>query len=168
MAKWGDVDFKQLKRLSEQLIRAQRYDIEGFCIATSKELAARLLGKVIRRTPVGVYAGESGKTGGTLRRGWTAKSQKEAEMSSASGGDMAVKSYVDALPISKNGNVYIVEIINTVEYGIYVEFGHRTVNGGWVNGQFFLTISEQELRSQIDVIIQKKMQKWLREVVNGK
>lgn len=36
----------------------------------AKELTARLLAKVIRKTPVGEYDKNVGKSGGTLRRGW--------------------------------------------------------------------------------------------------
>ena len=46
--------------------------------ACAKELAARLLAKVIKRTPVGQYPSGSGKVGGTLRRGWTAGKNQNA------------------------------------------------------------------------------------------
>ncbi|HBH4065677.1 TPA: HK97 gp10 family phage protein, partial [Clostridioides difficile] len=43
-------------------------------------------------------------------------------------------------------------------YASYVNFGHRTKDGkGWVKGQHFLTISEMELQSQVDKIIEKKL-----------
>lgn len=113
MAKWGNCDYKQLQQLRENIAHLQGIDMDKFCKDMSKELARKLLQLVIRRTPVGRYDGETytcamgkthqahtvkGKVGGTLRRGWTAKSQGEAE--SGSGNGMSkVASYAAALPV---------------------------------------------------------------------
>lgn len=154
MARWGRADFEQLKRLQKKMEKLQNGDFEKFCEACSKELAARLLGKVIRRTPVGVV------DGGTLRRGWTATTHAEAE----SGGNTNAKAYAESLVINKRGNVYEIEITNPVNYASYVEFGHRTANHkGWVKGRFMLTISEQELQSQAPKILERLVQKFLGE-----
>ena len=72
-----------------------------------------------------------------------------------------------ALPIDRQGSTYTVEVINPVQYASYVEFGHRTRGGkGWVDGQYFLTLSEQDLRSLAPGLIEKKLEKRLREVFN--
>ena len=106
-----------------------------------------------------------GKVGGTLRRGWTAKSQGEAE--SGSGNGMSkVASYAAALPVKKSGNAYTVEVINPVEYASYVEYGHRTTKGGWVPGHYFLTLSEQDLESLAPAAIERKLELQLRQVFN--
>ena len=99
-----------------------------------------MLAKVIKRTPVGQYPKSSGKKGGTLRRGWTVGE------------------------IEKIGGVFHIEIINPVEYASYVEFGHRTRGGdGWVEGKFMLTISEQEIERDVPAILERKLQKYLKE-----
>lgn len=67
--RWGDVDYKQLQKLRDNLQKLQDMDLDKFCEDVSKELAARLLALVIPRTPVGQYPRSSGKKGGTLRRG---------------------------------------------------------------------------------------------------
>lgn len=163
MARWGNCDFRQLKRLQEKLNRLQVNDIDKFCEECAKELAARLLAKVIKRTPVGQYPG-TGKNGGTLRRGWTAATEAEAQGK----GRTNVKSYAESLQITKTGNVYQIEIINPVNYASYLEFGHRTRNhAGWVNGIFMLTISEQELESQSSQILERKLQKYLGDAFNA-
>lgn len=47
---------------------------------------------------------------------------------------------------------------------LLVEFGHRTRSGtGWVEGQFFLTISEQEMQRQSPAIIEARIAKKLGE-----
>lgn len=93
MAKMGKFSDDGLKKLQKQLSRMRQEHVEAFLQACARELAARLLAKVIRRTPVGDYSKEvrvvakrdskhhkkgdvytkrvnpSGKQGGTLRRG---------------------------------------------------------------------------------------------------
>jgi len=165
MAKWGKCDFRELKDLQKRMERMQRKDIEAFCEEAAKELAARLLAKVIRRTQPGVYPPSSGKKGGTLRRGWTAKTEKEAM---TGGNNVKAGDYANSLPITKKGNVYEIEIINPVHYASYVEYGHRTRNHkGWVQGRFYLTKSEIELDAQAPKILEKKLMKYLGECLNG-
>ena len=164
MATWGRCDFKHMKELQERVQKLTGSDFDAFCEECAKELAARLLAKVIKRTPVGNYPSSTGKMGGTLRRGWTAKTEEEA----ASGGKSNAKAYVDALPITKSGNMIQIEIINPVHYASYVEFGHRTRNHkGWVKGRFMLSISENELQAQSPKILENKLKKYLGECFNG-
>lgn len=144
MAKWGKCDFKQLKRLQEKIQKLDVNKLDEICTSLVNELSARLLRKVIKRTPVGQYPSGSGKVGGTLKRGWTI------------GG------------ISKTGNTYEVEIINPTMYAAYVEFGHRTRNHtGWVRGRFMMTISEKELEAQATKIIEKRIMQYLEWCFNG-
>lgn len=160
---WGNCDYKQLQRLRDSLATLQSMDMDRFCTEVSKELAARLLALVIPRTPVGQYPKSSGKKGGTLRRGWTAKSQAEA----TKGGKADVKAYAQSLPVFKQGSNYYIEVINPVEYASYVEFGHRTPGGkGWVSGQYFLTLSEHELEKVAPKVLEKRLTELLREVFN--
>ena len=163
--RWGNVDYKQLQRLRDNLQKLQDMDLDKFCEDVSKELAARLLALVIPRTPVGQYPRSSGKKGGTLRRGWTSKTQADA---ASRGGSNDAKAYAEALPVRKSGNAYTIEVINPVEYASYVEFGHRTRGGdGWVPGQYFLTLSERDLERLAPGVIERKLEALLREVFNG-
>lgn len=156
MARWGNVDFQQLKRLQKKMEKLQSGDFDKFCEEAAKELAARLLGKVIRRTPV---------DDGVLRRGWTVQTEAEAQ---AGGNPKNVKAYAESLIVTKVGSMYEIEVINPVNYASYVEFGHRTANhAGWVNGRFMLTISEQELDAQAPKILEKKLMKFLGGVFDG-
>ncbi len=161
MGKMGKFDSKGIKELQKHLENLQEKQGE-FLESCAKELAARLLAKVIRRTPVGDYSKEitvvakrnskkhkkgeeykkkinpSGKKGGTLRRGWKAGE------------------------IRKEGNVYKVEISNNVEYAPYVEYGHRTPSHrGWVPGKFMLTISEQELETIAPKVLENRIKEFM-------
>ena len=165
------MDYDELKKLKEQImIFGDPTQIDQFLISCSKELAARLLAKVIKRTPVHDYSKDRhvhfvtkdgqvvdfeaniGKTGGTLRRGWTGGNKSNAT------------AYANSLTVNKVGTDYVIEIVNPVEYASYVEFGHRTANHkGWVEGQFMLTISEDEIRRSAPRILEKKLEKYLKE-----
>jgi len=153
----ANVKFKGFEKFAERLNKLEQSKIDQFSESAIKELAARLLRKVILRTPVGEYPNETGKKGGTLRRGWT------GQKSSTSAGGFA-----DNLTVRKEGGNYIIEIINPTEYASYVEFGHRTRNGkGWVEGRFMLTISEQELEQDAPRILENKLNKFLGELFNA-
>ena len=146
------LDYKELVKLKEQiLLFGDPTQMDQFFESCSKELAARLLAKVIKRTPVGQYPEESGKKGGTLRRGWTGQQNSNAS------------AYAKSLKVNKVGSDYVIDIINPVEYASYVEYGHRTRNHkGWVEGRFMLTISEDEIRNSAPRILEKKLKNYLK------
>lgn len=153
MARNGTFNFQDFERVKANMEKLNQEQVDTFIDSCAKELAARLLAKVIKSTPVGVYPSGSGKMGGTLRRGWTGAKNQSAV------------AYADSLTIHHFGNAYVIEIINPVEYASYVEFGHRTRgHKGWVNGRFMLTISEQEVQQAAPAIIQKKLMKQMGEL----
>lgn len=199
MAKMGKFSAADLKKLQTKLNKLQDEQVNAFVEACAKELAARLLAKVIKRTPVGDYSeyeevtakkdsknhkkGETylrrkksstGKMGGTLRRGWTAKSHEEA--AKGSGAPNPIQ-YADSLKINHSGNNLVIEIVNPVEYASYVEYGHRQTPGryvpaigkklkqGWVQGKFMLTISEQEIQDIAPNVLEAKISKFLKGVM---
>lgn len=180
MGKMGKVNMKGLKDFQKELKKLQ--DPNKFVEACTKELAARLLRMVVKRTPVGDYSVEkevtakrdsknhkkgdaytkkvnpSGKKGGTLRHGWT--TQKEGSGSEGLKTNGASQ-FVDTLSIHHFGDTYVVEIINPVWYAPYVEYGHRTANHkGWVPGHFMMTISEQELETIAPKVLEQKIKKY--------
>lgn len=200
------VDYRKLVDFQKKIEKLNNEQKDEFMEASCKELAARLLAKVIKRTPVGVkpdkpakeertvkVVGESGKTktmlsaegaryeqywsdyhGGTLRRGWTAKTHEEAVK--GSGNRKNAKEYANSLEVKHIGDKYHIDIINPVEYASYVEYGHRQEPGryvpaigkrlkaGWVDGHHMLTISESELNSMSDQILQAKLNKFMKDV----
>mgnify|MGYP000985130596 FL=1 len=159
------VDFKDFEKFTDKVAKIAKQDLDRVSQKLFeemlKELMSRLLAKVIERTPVGEYGpkevhfvtkegkevnfmAKSYKTGGTLKRGWSVGE------------------------VIKNGSVYTVEIVNPVHYATYVEYGHRTRNHkGWIEGRFMLTISEEELKREASVIIEKKIENFLEDYING-
>lgn len=164
MARMGDFRINGLQDLQRQL---QQQDglLDAFCRECAAELAARLLRKVKKRTPVGDYSDtweleedgerkilvESARQGGELRRAWSCGT------------------------VHKEGNAYVVEVTNNKAYASYVEFGHRQQPGryvpainkrlkkAWAPGKFMLTISENELKAAAPGILQQKIQRFLGE-----
>lgn len=150
----GNSDAGDLKRLQKQLHEltdGQGMELERFYEQCAKDLAALLLAQVIPRTPEGVYPPSSGKNGGTLRRGWT--------------GGKAVKNinaYAKNLHVRKEGNTYVIEITNPTFYGPYVEYGHRAVNGRWVEGRMMLQEAELETQNKAPALLEKKIEQFLK------
>lgn len=152
MSRNGKIEFKGFEKLYKELNDSDKM-VDEFIKSCSKELAARLLSKVIKRTPVGVYESGSGKVGGTLRRGWTGEQKQDAT------------SYVNSLQVTRSGGNYTIVITNPVEYASYVEFGHRTADHvGWVEGKFMLTISEREIQSVAPAILERRLQERFGEL----
>ena len=161
MARMGRVNIKGLEDFQKQLEKLQ--DPDAFVESCIRELAARLLRMVVKRTPVGDYdtykinengervvAKKLSKKGGTLRRGWTGEKRSSA------------KDYADSLTVHHFGDTYVIEIVNPVEYASYVEYGHRTADHkGWVRGKFMMTISEQELEKITPKVLEAKIRKYL-------
>lgn len=137
----NNVNFSEVEKLRDNLQRQLSDEqIDQFMESCAKELTARLLAKVKRRTPVGQY---KDRVGGTLRRGWDVNTKQ-------------------GIKVHHFDDVYVVEVINPVEYASYVEFGHRTRDHkGWVKGRFMLTISEEELKRDAPNVLEKKLKKML-------
>lgn len=132
-------DYRELVEFQRRMKQLTESDKEAFIKEAANELAGRLLRKVVKRTPKGEYPH---RVGGTLQKGWTIQ------------------------PIRKEGNNYIIEVINPTEYASYVEYGHRTANHkGWVQGKFMMTISEKEINRITPRVLEAKLNKWLSEAL---
>lgn len=153
MSRNGKVNFSEMDQFRKKVEQSfSKSQVDLFIESCAKELAARLLAKVIKRTLPGQYPKKSGKKGGTLRRGWTG------------GKDMDGTVYAQSLKVQHRGGVCVIEIINPVEYASYVEFGHRTRGGkGWVEGKFILSVAEEEIQASAPKILENKLKKKLGE-----
>ncbi len=141
MARSGKIKFDDLVKFRQKIETEFNYEQqEQFMSSCAKALAAELLRRTVKRTPVGDYPAGSGKNGGTLKGAWTIGK------------------------IEKSGGVFKVEVINPVEYASYVEYGHRTRGGkGWVAGRFMLTMSENEVSDIAPKLLERKLEMKLKE-----
>lgn len=118
-------------------------------------------------------------TGGTLRRGWIAKSQTEVEANSSNPNNNDIEQSVYRLRVEKLGQTYVVWLINVVEYASYVEYGHRQTPGryvptlgkrlklSWVEGRHMLQISMQEVESRLPQFLDRYLQDYLNQIYGG-
>lgn len=147
MVKFDMSEMEEFQRNLEKL--ANKAAVQRFCEDCAKDLAGRLLNKAINRTPVGNYPKEIGKKGGTLRRGWMTKDNRNPKIHYSDGH-------------------YVIELINAVDYAPYVEYGHRTRgHNGWVDGRLMMTISENEVRALAPALLEKKIAKYMKEALHG-
>lgn len=124
---------------------------ENFILDVLNKLGNIMLTTAKENTPVGQYDGTvfftgyssaggrfigsfegagTTKQGGTLRRNWFIKSME------------------------KVGDTYVVGIENNIEYGPWVNYGHRkSDHSGWVEGQFFLELTMEQIESQLPNIV---------------
>lgn len=184
MGSGGKFDYREVEKLQKQIEQLER-EREVFTRECVRELATRLLEKVIKRTPTGrppkldnikniKVKGIGGKSktflsrngailqkywsgykGGTLKRGWTVGE------------------------IHKVGDRYEIEVINPVEYASHVEYGHRQQPGryvpalgrclkkGWAPGTFMMTISENQIKNIAPSLIKKRLEEKLQEVFDA-
>ena len=60
------------------------------------------------------------------------------------------------------GNTLEVEVGNIAEYASYVEYGHSTKSGGWINGGFMMTVSIAEVERALPTRFQREFQAYLK------
>lgn len=144
--------------------------LDGFCTHMADQLAVELLRKCIKRTPVGQSVTKADQTaarkakqnvpalhhGGTLRRNWRASA------------------------VHREGDAWVVEVSNATLYASYVEYGHRQQPGrfvpavgkrlkkSWVNGQFMMTISANEVQNGMEAKIERALAKYMEQMLDGK
>ena len=136
------VQFDGLKEF-KKIIEEMEKEKEQLMIDTIKELAARLLRKVIKRTPSDT---------GNLRRNWTVsdvrKNGENYEIEVSNSAEYA--SYV--------------EFGHRQTPGRFVPAIGKRLKKSWVKGKFMLTISENELQKQAPAVIEKKIAEWLKKL----
>lgn len=136
------VQFDGLKEF-QKIIEEMEKEKEQLMIDTIKELAARLLRKVIKRTPSDT---------GNLRRNWTVSDvRKNGE------------NYEIEVSNSTEYASYV-EFGHRQTPGRFVPAIGKRLKKSWVKGKFMLTISESELQKQAPAVIEKKITEWLKKL----
>lgn len=155
MSKWGKCDFKQLERLNKNMEKLMGADLDRFCRQAAKDLAGRLLNKVVKRTPV-VY--------GTLRDAWAVMpvGHRGTHYTVVVLNNLQYASYVEYGHRQKPGRF----IPGYWESDRFVydpdAEGGMVLKKNWVKGRYMLTISTQELEQQAPKILEKKLYKFLK------
>lgn len=137
-------DFDNLFAFGNRLSDFHNY--ETAIMTATQEVAKVLHQALITRTPV---------LTGNLRKCWSNGDNLQFIVEKTNGG-YTVTLENDA----QNEHGY--------KYGYVVNYGHRSPNGGWVVGRFFIENSIIETEEKLNKVVQKELQKWLEWCVNGK
>lgn len=182
----GRVDYQQLKTLQRQLEELDRGN-SAFVGECMKELAARMLAKVTRRTPIGKAPKIKEKTtkvrvreaDGRIRtRSYlSAEGVRHARYWAGYQGGRLRRGWTIG-EVTRAGGSYQIEVINPELYASYVEYGHRQKPGryvpalgvrlksAWVTGKFMMTISAQEIQAIAPRLIERKLEARLRRALD--
>ena len=134
------VDTRELRQFKEKL---ESINTDSLLKEIAADLAARLLRKVKKRTPVDT---------GELRRNWQVSNIRLFERF------CVVEIY--------NSTEYAeyVEFGHRQTPGRYVPAIGKRLKKAWVPGKFMLTLSAKELENMKDRIVRRKVEEWLKEV----
>ena len=130
---------KALNRLNEEVY-------ETALMTATQEIARELHKALLTNTPV---------VTGNLRKMWSA-------------GDNL------SFTVERIKNGYQVTLINDAQdvkefkYGKAVNYGHKTPNGGWVIGNFFVEKSEAQTEPKCYDIVKRNLQKYFVGWLSGK
>lgn len=70
--------------------------------------------------------------------------------------------------IGSSGGFVRAELINSVEYASFVEFGHRTPSyTGWVPGRYMLTLASAEVQAMAPEILENRILEFLEGCMSG-
>lgn len=137
-----NVNYKQFeqfkKKLEKELSDANRQKFLEDC---TKELAARLLARVIKLSPTKTSA---------LKKQWSIDNK--------------------IINVEKVGDEYHCTIFNSTDYASYVNYGHRIMDKdkrpiGWVPGQHFMAISENEVNALAPALLEKRLMEYLKNAL---
>lgn len=181
MAKNGDL--KELIALRDKLEQYQKVDVNNLCKQCALELAQMLKTMAVKKTPTRKTLRETvnvmDEDGNPVTYKRNSKNHKKGDLKTKSmvvqqGGTL--KKGWTILPIVDKGDSIEIQVVNTVDYAPYVEFGHRQTPGRyvpalgkrlkkpWVTGKFMLTKSEIELEKDMPGILEKRLYEKLGEL----
>ena len=151
MARWLDVDIRELEDFKNELETLER-ELQPLFKEVTREAGTRVLSRAIDYTPTGIYdkpvdfvtkdgkhvffVPRTGKMGGTLKRGWSGRLE--------------------------GNNTF--KILNPTYYAPYVEYGHRTVNGGFVDGKYMLKQAITDTEPEFEQMIRDRIINRIRSV----
>ena len=184
-----------LRQFSKNLNDLNKKGMEEISEIILREMTLRFLTKVIQLTPVGkskyvqrrirkengeylkyVKGKHKGKiktkransyTGGTLRRGWIVRNEKQAISNKAKPTQAEIESFVKGLKFIKVGKSYKIKVVNPVYYAKFVNYGHRKRirkgkyippsqrwkgSSGWVEGYFFVEKAEKYINNNYNTV----------------
>ena len=147
-----EVNFNAIKEYAANFKRIVRdNEAQKFVEEFLTEVAYLVVSQAVYRTPVDT---------GALRAAWQIGDLSVVDKS----GSMVDLSLNDLVSqITTVGNSLEIEILNGMEYANFVEYGHRTRAGGWVNGRYMITVPLDEMEREITELYEIAIQRWAKK-----
>ena len=143
-------DYKEFKEYVKKFEKLQQ-EFNLFLRKFLLEQAQRAIGVIKKRTPVDTgYLRESWIIGNEAKviKGYTIyNGAGKSKLKYKSSYDSAFAQQATIDDIQYNGTDLVVVIGNIAEYASFVENGHTTTAGGWINGVFMMKIGIQQIES---------------------
>ncbi len=134
-------DVRELKKFRDNLVELEK-NIDSVIEDCAKELAARLIREVKKRTPTDT---------GNLRRNWQVT-------------DVTKDGFTyTIMVINQTEYAIYVEYGHRQQPGRYVPAINRRLKKGWVPGQFMMTISADDIQRKAPQIVEKIIARKLGE-----
>lgn len=151
-------DFSQFYKLAGNIESASKdKQVEEIIVKMLFELANTTLALTKEKTPEGQYNNQvSFTTKDGVKVDFTTKSNRQ-------GGHLRREWFISG--VERSGDTLTIEIYNNVDYASFVENGHRTTNGGWVEGRFMLKVSIKEVEQILPEIVERHQKQFLKELV---
>ena len=140
-------DFNEFTKFAESLQDFSKFD--AFAQQITKEIAAILREALFQNTPV---------LTGNLCASWGGEDNYSLTVKKLeSGYKVTLKNHAMNNKSSKYPNF---------KYGLAVNDGHRTPNGGWVMGRFFVekSIIQTSESNALESVVMREIQKWWKGV----
>lgn len=133
-------DFSELNEFVKNL--GDEHYLDSALMTATQNVARVLHQHLLEQTPIDT---------GTLRAMWSANDNLRFTVESTNEG--FIVTFINIAHNEKNE-----------KYGNWVNDGHRTPNGGWVMGRFFVENSIDLTYPKIEQIVMKELEKWWKSV----
>lgn len=137
-------DFSELYEFADNLSNA--HDLESALMTATQKIARVLHQYLLETTPIDT---------GNLRKMWSAGDNLLFTVEKVDGGYQ-----VTFINTATNKQYLSDKYPDGFMYGLAVNDGHKTVNGGWVEGRFFVENSIDLTKAKVEQIVMNELQKW--------
>ena len=149
----GRFDFDELFEFADRL--SDYHNFETAIMTATRAIAKALHAELLVETPVDT---------GNLRKMWSAGDNLNFTVEHVADGYQ-----VTLINTATNKRNVSDKYPSGYMYGYAVNYGHRTVSGGWVMGKFFVekAMAKISATTTLERIIYKELEKWFRGCVSG-
>ncbi|SDA45654.1 Bacteriophage HK97-gp10, putative tail-component [Dialister histaminiformans] len=150
---------------------------EMLMLRCANELAARMLRKVRKKTPVGAGEFEPVRTAERYARYKSGKRKGQIKLKKLRPGGNLRRNW-EATPAHMQGTACVANVHNNTKYAPYVEYGHRQNVGQfvpalgkrlvkpWVKGTHMMRNSHDEMKKEAPSLLARRVSQYIRRGLN--